>query len=90
MPLILVPSSAKRDTNFSHCKIKLEALRLNNFILRGFVCDIIRPTKELSRVSTRIMCIKNVSVLTIFNINDVSGVVLVSLLLTVNIFQTSF
>ena len=28
--------------------------------------------------------------ITIFNINDVNGVVLVSLLLTVNIFQTSF
>ena len=33
--------------------------------------------------------ILRMSMLTIFNINDVNGVVLVSLLLTVNIFQTS-
>ena len=44
---------------------------------------------KISNLSTRIMCIKNVN-LTIFNINDVSRVVLVSLLLTVNIFQTLF
>ena len=49
---------------------------------------------EVSNFSTRIRCescsILRMSMLTMFNINDVNGVVLVSLLLTVNIFQTLF
>ena len=48
MPPILVPSPAERTvTNFNHCKFKWEPFELKDFILRGFVCDIIRPTKEL-------------------------------------------
>ena len=49
MQPILVPSSAKHNSNknFSHFKIKWEAFKLDDFILRGFACDIIRPTKEL-------------------------------------------
>ena len=47
---------------------------------------------KVSKLSTRIKCqtclIPRMSMLTIININDVSGVILVSLLLTVNIFQT--
>ena len=62
-----------------------------------FVCDIV-PVRnylfKVSNLSIRITCesssILRMSILTIFNINDVSGVVLVSLLLTVNIFQTFF
>ena len=62
-----------------------------------FVCDIV-PVRnylfKVSNLSIRITyessSILRMSILTIFNINDVSGVVLVSLLLTVNIFQTFF
>ena len=62
-----------------------------------FVCDIV-PVRnylfKVSNLSIRITCesssMLRMSILTIFNINDVSGVVLVSLLLTVNIFQTFF
>ena len=47
---------------------------------------------KVSNLSTRIRyescSILRMSMLTIFNINDVNGVVLVSLLLTVNVFQT--
>ena len=49
---------------------------------------------KVSNLSTRIRCescsVLRMSMLTIFNINDVNGVVVVSLLLTVNIFQTLF
>ena len=44
MPPILVPSSA----NVSQHKCQTEELNgRKDFILRGFVCDIIRPNKEL-------------------------------------------
>ena len=93
---ILVPCSAKRIATQI-----LVIARLNGrkyFILRVFVCDIINRSKELpvkvSNSSTRIRCEScltlRMSMLTIININDVNGVVLVSLLLTVNIFQTLF
>ena len=49
---------------------------------------------KVSNLGTRIrsesFSILRMSMLTIFNINNVNGVVLMSLLLTVNIFQTLF
>ena len=45
MPLILGPSSAKRIATQILVIAKLNGRK--GFILRGFVCDIIRPTKEL-------------------------------------------
>ena len=49
---------------------------------------------KVSNLSTRIVCescsVLRMLMLTIFDISDVSGVVLVSLLLTVNIFQSLF
>ena len=45
MPSILVPSSAERLATQILVIEKLN--RRKDFILRVFVCDIIRPTKEL-------------------------------------------
>ena len=45
MPPILVPSSAKRITTQTLVIAKLNGRK--DFILRIFVCDIIRPSKEL-------------------------------------------
>ena len=45
MPPILVPSSAERITTQILVIAKLN--EREDFILRGFVCDIIRPYKEL-------------------------------------------
>ena len=45
MPPILVPSSAKRITTQMLVIQKLDPTK--DFVLRGFVCDIIRPSKEL-------------------------------------------
>ena len=45
MPPILVPSSSKRITTQILVIAKLN--EREGFILRGFVCDIIRPYKEL-------------------------------------------
>ena len=45
MPPILVPSSAKRIATQILVIAKLNGRK--DFILRGFVCDIIRPYKEL-------------------------------------------
>ena len=45
MPPILVPSSAKRIATQTVVIAKLNGRK--DFILRGFVCDIIRPSKEL-------------------------------------------
>ena len=49
---------------------------------------------QVSNFSTRIRygsyLILTMSMLTIFNVNDVNGVALVSLLLTANIFETLF
>ena len=48
VPPILVPSSAKRIATQILVITKLNERLLNyDFILRVFVCDIIRPTKEL-------------------------------------------
>ena len=94
MPPILVPSSAKRIAAQILVIAKLNQRK--KFILRVYVCDIIRPSKKLpvqcqsTRIRYESCSILRMSMLTIFNINDVSGVVLVSLLLTVNIFQTLF
>ena len=43
---ILVPSSAKRIATQILVIVKLNGRK--DFILRGFVCDIIRPSKELT------------------------------------------
>ena len=43
MPPILVPSSAKCIAT----QILVKLNRRKDFILRGFICDIIRPSKEL-------------------------------------------
>ena len=45
MPPILVPSSAKRIATQILVTAKLNGKK--DFILRVFVCDIIRPSKEL-------------------------------------------
>ena len=45
MPPILVPSSAKCIATQISVIAKLKGRK--DFILRGFVCDIIRPYKEL-------------------------------------------
>ena len=45
MPSILVPSSAKRIATKILVIAKLNGRKY--FILRGFVCDILRPSKEL-------------------------------------------
>ena len=45
MPPILVPSSAKRIVTQILVNAKLN--KREDFILRGFVCDTIRPYKEL-------------------------------------------
>ena len=96
MPPILVPSSARRIASQILVIVKLNGRK--DFILRVFVCDIIRPSKKLpvqsSNLSTRIRCescsILRMSMLTTFNINDVNDVVLMPLLLTVNICQALF
>ena len=46
MPPILVPSSAKRTATKIVTIAKLN--RRKDFVLRGFVCDIICPSKELT------------------------------------------
>ena len=45
MPSILVPTSAKRIATQIAVIAKLNVKKY--FILRGFICDIIRPSKEL-------------------------------------------
>ena len=84
MPPILVPSSA----NVSQHKCQTEELNgRKDFILRGFVCDIIRPNKELP-VQSNLLKQKN-KVWKLFRIkNEDNGIAPVSLLLTVNMFQT--
>ena len=51
MPPILSPSSAKRITTQILLIAKLNGWK--DFILRVFVCDIIRPSKELPVGSLR-------------------------------------
>ena len=45
MPLILIPSSAERIT--TQILVISQLNEREDFILRDFVCDIIRPYKEL-------------------------------------------
>ena len=45
MPPVIVPSSGKRITTEMLVIAKLNGGKV--FILRGFVCDIIHPSKEL-------------------------------------------
>ena len=47
MPPILVPSCAKRTATLMLVIKKLNGRIDLDFTLRGFVCDIIRPSKEL-------------------------------------------
>ena len=84
MPPILVPSSA----NVSQHKCQTEELNgRKDFILRGFVCVAIRPNKELP-VQSNLLKQKN-KVWKLFRIkNEDNGIAPVSLLLTVNMFQT--
>ena len=86
MPPILVPSSAKR---IAIKMLVIEELNgRKDFILRGFACDIIRHSKDLP-VQSKLLKHKN-NVWNLFRIkSEDNGVVPVSLLLTVNIFQTS-
>ena len=86
MPPILVPSSAKR---IAIKMLVIEELNgRKDFILRGFACDIIRPSKDLP-VQSKLLKHKN-NVWNLFRIkSENNGVVPVSFLLTVNIFQTS-
>ena len=71
MPPILVPSSAKR---IAQIVIIAKLNGRKGFILKGFVCDVIRPSKELpvqvNNLSTRIKCescsVLRRSMLTIF------------------------
>ena len=85
MPPIHVPSSAKR---FAAQMLVTEELNgRKDFILRGFVCDIIRPNKELP-VQSKLLKQKN-KVRKLFRIkNEDNGIAPLSLLLTVNMFQT--
>ena len=83
---ILVPSSTKRIATQISKIAKLNGRK--KFILRVFVILLVPARNYLfkvSNLSTGIRCesysILRMSMLTIFNINDVSGVVLVSLLL---------
>ena len=85
MPPILVPSSAKGIA--AQMLVTGELNGRKDFILRGFVCDIIRPNKELP-VQSNLLKQKN-KVWKLFRIkNEDNGIAPVSLLLTVNMFQT--
>ena len=87
MPPILVPCSAKRIDVSQHKCLTEELNGRKDFILRGFVCDIIRPNKELP-VQIKLLKQKN-KVRKLFRIkNEDNGIAPVSLLLTVNMFQT--
>ena len=92
MAPILVPSSAKRIA--TQVLVITELNGKKEFL---FVISFVPARDYLFKVSnlvTRIMCescsMLRMSMLTIFIINDVNGVVLVSLLLSVNTFQTLF
>ena len=83
---ILVPSSAKRITTQILVIAKLkENIFFSEFL---FAVSFVPARNYLFKV--RNCSILRMSMLTMFNINNVNGVVLVSLLLTVNIFQTLF
>ena len=85
MPPILVPSSAKL---IATKMLVIEELNgRKDFIMRGFVCDIIRHSKKLPAQS-KLLKYKNKVWKLIKIKNEDNGVVAVSLLLTVNIFQT--
>ena len=85
MSPILVPSSAKHIATEMLVIEKLSGRK--DFVLRGFVCNVIRPSKELT-VQSQQLKHKN-KVWKLFRINNENnGVVSVSLLLTENIFQT--
>ena len=96
MPPILVPSSTKRIVTQILVIAKVNGRK--HFILRVLFMMSFVPARnylfKVSKLSTRIRCesclVLRMSMLTIFNINNVNGVALVSFLLTVNIFQTLF
>ena len=95
MPPSLVPSSAKRIATQILVIAKLNGRK--DFILRVFFVVLFIAAKnylfKVSNLGTRSRCescssILRMSMLSTFNINDANSVVLVSLLLTVKIFQT--
>ena len=72
---ILVPSSVKRIATQIVVIANLNGKK--DFILKVFVCDIIHRSKELPVQITCESCsILRKSMLTIFNFNDVNGIVL--------------
>ena len=76
MSPILVPSSAKRIATQILVIAKWNGKK--DVILRGFVCDIIRPSKELS-VQSQLLKHKN-KMWKLFRIkNEENGAVIVSL-----------
>ena len=86
---ILVPSSVKRIATEIVVIANLNGKK--DFILKVFVCDIIHRSKELlAQITCESCSILRKSMLTIFNFKGVNGIVLLSLLLTVNIFQFLF
>ena len=94
MPPILVPSSAKCIVSRIVVIVKLNGRK--DFILR--VLFSFFPARnylfKVSNLSARIRCesysVLRMSMLTIFNINDVNSFVLMSLMLTVHMYQTLF
>ena len=75
MSPILVPSSVKRIATQIVVIANLNGKE--DFILKVFVCDIIHRSKELPVQITCESCsILRKSMLTIFNFNDVNGIVL--------------
>ena len=75
MSPILVPSSVKRIATQIVVIANLNGKK--DFILKVFVCDIIHRSKELPVQITCESCsILRKSMLTIFNFNDVNGIVL--------------
>ena len=90
MSPILVPSSVKRIATQIAVIANLNGKK--DFILKVFVCDIIHRSKELPVQITCESCsILRKSMLTIFNFNDVNGIVLPNVCLVhiekVNIFE---
>ena len=85
MPPILVPSSAKRIATQMLVNEKLNGRK--DFVLRGFICDVIRPSKKLPVQSYLLKHKKKVWKL-LRIMHEENGVAPVSSLLTVNIFPT--
>ena len=85
MPPILVPSSAKRIATQILVTEKVNGRK--GFVLRGFVCDIIRPSKKLP-VQSYLLKHKNKVWKLLWIKHEDNDVASVPSLLTVNIFPT--